>query len=312
MELIYQNFDGLEISFQCAISASILKTLEQAKIYSQQNKTQTFCELGINKLPVMVYETGARGGYNYQFSTGHDGEIWLIADRDNAELWNVRVRVRSLCLALRGYEKTKEKIMGILLHDLRAKGSKDNEYLPKERISRIDYCLDFLISEEFSPDCRNFVCHGRTKKILMGNTFYNQASTGQKVETITIGKMPNRQVTIYNKTKEISVRLKTYWWKIWGLEKSKIQGVIWRVEIRAGKKELNKWSLRTFADFENKVGDVITHILSEYKYTVPNHDKNQTRWPLADIWKQALENPAGHPKCSTYGHLKVLHLNSRN
>lgn len=289
MKLIYQNFDGLEASFQCAVPPRILAELERAKKEAQATKNPVYAEIGPNKLPVMVHETGAKGGYTYQLSTGPDGEIWLIGDRENREHWNVRVRVRSLCLALYGFKAVKERILRTLINDLRAKGPDDNEKIPQERISRVDYCLDFLIEGDFKPYYSNFVCGGRTKKSQFGSIPYNQIASGQFIDTITVGKMPNRQVTIYNKTKEITAKHKKYWLKLWGLETLEIEGQIWRVEIRAGKKELNKWNLRTFDDFEEKIGDVITHTLKDFKYTVPNdNDKNQSRWPLSEIWELSI------------------------
>ncbi len=290
MKLIYQNFDGLEISFQCAVPIAILKTLEQAKKEAQSCRSPAYVELGPNHLPVMVHETGARGGYTYQFSTGPDGEIWLVGDRESRDQWNVRVRVRSLCLALYGYEKTKEKILSVLLESLLAKGPEENDKIPQERISRIDYCLDFHFEENFQPSYLNFVCAGRTKKGFIGELSVQTESTGQAVEYVRIGKMPNRQVVLYDKTREIISTKKSYWWKLWGIKKSEFEGQIWRVEIRAGKKELNKWNLRTFADFEKMVGDVISTTLKEFKYTVPNpNDKNMTRWPMDIIWVKSIQ-----------------------
>lgn len=193
-------------------------------------------------------------------------------------------------LSLYGYEATKEKVLDILDNDLSAKGSDDNFGIPQERISRVDYCLDFIFEEPFLPKLENFVCHGRTKKSKMGNLFYNVSGTGQNIETITIGKNPNRQITVYNKIKEITAKNTHYWWDIWGLEKNKFNNEIWRIEIRAWKKELNKWNLRTFEDLEKIIGNVISDILESYKYTEPNlNDKNCNRWPKAEIWKKVIK-----------------------
>lgn len=196
----------------------------------------------------------------------------------------------SLCLALYGYEKTKEKILRTLSEAILAKGPEYNDHIPQERISRIDYCFDFHFTEEFQPSYLNFVCAGRTKKGVLGELFMQAECTGQFIEYVRIGKMPNRQVVIYNKTREISATKKSYWWQLWGLEKSEFKGDIWRVEIRAGKKELNKWNLRTFTDFKKMVGDVISTTLDEFKYTTPNpNDKNMTRWPMSPIWQKAIK-----------------------
>lgn len=290
MKLIYQNFDGLEIAFQCAIPLAILATLEQGKKEARDSRSASFSEIGPNHFPVMVHETGAKGGYTYQFSTGPDGEIWLIGDREARDQWNVRVRVRSLCLALYGYEKTKEKILDILLNHLLAKGPDENDKIPKERISRVDYCLDFHFMEEFQPSYLNFVCAGRAKKGFIGELPMQLESSGQSIEYIRVGKIPNRQIVIYNKTREISAKKKSYWWQLWGLNKSEFIGEIWRVEIRAGKKELNKWNLRSFNDFEKMIGDVISLTLNEFKYTNPNlNDKNMTRWPMSKLWVKSIK-----------------------
>ena len=290
MDIIYQNFDTIEISFQCAIPLRILSQLEHAQKEARSVRNKVYAEIGHKGLPVMVNERGARGGYTYQFDTGHDGQIWLIGDREDRSQWNVRVKIRSLCLALYGYEATKEKILNILDDDLSAKGSDDNFGIPKERISRVDYCLDFALSEPFEPKLENFVCHGRTKKSKMGDIFYNVNSTGQSIETITVGKNPNRQITFYNKIKEITAKRTDYWWRLWDLNKKEFKKEIWRIEIRAYKKELNKWNLKTFEDLEKIIGNVIEDILVNYKYTNPKlNDTNRNRWPKAKIWNKAIK-----------------------
>ena len=102
--------------------------------------------------------------------------------------------------------------------------------------------------------------------------------------------MPNRQVTIYNKIKAITAQCMPYWWKIWGIEKENFEKEIWRVEIRAGKKELKKWNLRTFDHFEKIIGNILEKILIDYKYTESNkNDSNSTRWQLSPIWKLIIK-----------------------
>lgn len=287
MKIIYQNFDALEVSFQCALPRALLVQLSVAKKRAQDISGKVVDNIGPNSLQVMVHEKGTRGsGYTYQFSTGPTGEIWMIRDNEANDLWNVRVKVRALKLALIGYEQTRYEIWDILINDLLAKGPEGGE--PIERISRVDYCIDFVMLEPFQPTYKNFVCHGRTKKNERGKLEYDQIATGQGVETLTVGKMPNRQVTLYNKLKEISVSHKSYMWQFWGIEKEEFNKEIWRLEIRAAKKELNKWNLRRFGDLEQIIGNVFLKILNDYKYTKPNlNDKSPHRWPKSTLWLKA-------------------------
>lgn len=292
MRLIYQNLDRLEVSFQCAVPSGIREQLERAKAEALQARTRAYAEMGSNKLQVMVLETGAKGGYTYQFSTGHDGALWLIGNRDDRNQWNVRVIVSSLCLALYGYYGAKERLLKVLKEDLKAVGPDDQAGEPIERVSRVDYCLDFLLEEAeiFAPNQNNFVCAGRTKKGVILDSPIQLEGIGRVVEYIRIGKMPNRQIVIYNKTREISASHKSFWWQIWDLNKEEIKTDIWRIEIRAGKKELNIWNFRSFKNLEEMLGDVVKLTLEEYRYTEPNsNDLNMTRWPMALIWQMAIK-----------------------
>lgn len=305
MKPIYAAFDGFDVSFQCALPKWILDDLSEAKKEAQENRSDAIAKIGKNRVPVLVGETGSRGGFTYRFDTGFHGETWLVVDSQKREGWNVRVSVKSLTMALYGYEGVKEKILGFLINDLEAKGicqkTKDGEYTetPLERISRIDFCIDFK-TDDFIPVAEDFVAEGRFKKKTIYSTEKiddkneNQETveivfSGRNIKYIRVGVMPNRQIVLYDKISDITDKRKEYWWKIWGINKSEFQGKIWRLEARAGKKELNKWNLRRFSDFEKKAGDVISQILKDIRYTVPSiTDKNITRWPMAGFWQEAI------------------------
>jgi hypothetical protein len=133
------------------------------------------------------------------------------------------------------------------------------------------------------------ICHGNISNA--SGLDFSIIHQGRDIQTITIGKMPNRQITIYNKRREIMVTKKSYWWDLWQLNPDAIKFDIWRVEVRAGKKELNKWNLRRFRDFENKAGDVIIRVLKDYRYIIPSEkDKNRNRWPCEPFWKECISS----------------------
>ena len=311
MELIYNNFDALDISFQGAFPQEILDQLAKGREQAQNERREVLIELGEQRMPVMVAETGAKGGYRYRFNTGIDGEIWFVAHSTNSQNWNIRVSVSSLQLALRGYKVVKGGIISRLIA-LKAVGlsaypenfsGKAEElggknkrlFLPMERISRFDYCFDFIMDAAFMPLPCRFIAHQRAKKHVYGENGIiptYSASNGDKINTIRIGEMPGRQAVIYNKTKEITSSLKKYWWDIWDIDPAPFKEgfkQIWRIEVRAGRNELDKWGLKRFTDFEDKAGDVIAAILKAIRYTEPlENDLNRSRWPNAPIWDEAI------------------------
>ena len=156
MQLIYNNFDGLDITFQGALPEKILNKLSSAKAQAQNEKRSVLMELGSENMSVMVAETGASGGYRYRFDTGMDGEVWFIAHSTNSEGYNIRVSAKSLALALHGYEGVKERILNrFKILEAMGQGRHDDTgkviNTPLERISRFDYCFDFIMDADFKP-----------------------------------------------------------------------------------------------------------------------------------------------------------------
>lgn len=280
MKPIYRNFDGLEISFQGALPERILRQLREAKEEAVKDRNDTPALIG-NNIQAMVAETGSKGGYAFRFDTGIDGATWFIADSLQRNRWNIRVSVKSLALALHGYIGVKQKILEVL-ENLDARG--EDNGIPLERVSRFDYCIDFAAIDPFELDHKCVIAHSRAIRDFDGLRV-NFVAQGKRFSSLRVGVMPNKQVAIYNKTSEIIARKKSYWWQLWGLEKEKYSGEVWRVEARAGKKELDQWNLKRFADFEKMAGDVIRSIFDHIRYVKPNlNDSNQQRWPDADFW----------------------------
>ena len=300
MELIYNNFDALDISFQGALPAEILEQLAAAKEQAQREKRDVYAELGATNMKVMVSDSGMRGGYRYRFDTGIDGETWAVAHSTNSKLWNLRVSVKSLSLSLSGYQAVKEQILKRLIalgaygqsaYSGNLSGNNKRLMLPLERISRFDYCVDAAMDAAFMPlPCRFIAAHRAKKHVYSEHGVLQSYSSlnGDKVNTIRVGEMPGRQAVIYNKTKEIQSSLKNYMWQVWRLAPVSFKESgkqIWRIEVRAGKEELNKWGLKRFEDFEEKAGDVIASIFKAIRYTQPlKNDLNRSRWPMHPIW----------------------------
>ena len=293
MKILYQNFDALTLSFQCAVPEDVLMQLAEAKMVAQaQQRPVTICLLPC-ELQITVHYKGVKGT-PYQFHTGPMGAIYMIRENQSEEGWNVTVKSYALSLAVKGYEQVRHEILDVLQNDLNVKGPYGG--LPIERISRVDYCIDFLIDAPLHLSPENFQCHNRTKKSLHGNLikqneeiYFNQVITGNVTETITLGKMPNRQVCFYNKGKEINVSQKEYYFDIWEIDKNILlddinKKEIWRLEIRAGKKELNKRNIKRFSEFHDKIKYVFINTLKEYQF-VNVENKNE----LNPIWVNAIK-----------------------
>lgn len=68
MKPIYSNFDGLDISFQCAVPEHILEILAAAQLEAREIKNDAIAKIGEQEKVVLVAETGSRGGYTYRIN----------------------------------------------------------------------------------------------------------------------------------------------------------------------------------------------------------------------------------------------------
>jgi len=113
---------------------------------------------------------------------------------------------------------------------------------------------------------------------------------GQSVESVTLGSMPGRQVIVYDKTAQIIAKRKFWWFNGWGLERAFFRAntalSVTRVEIRAAKKELGKYGIKSHKDLESHIGNVLQKIAKQIRYVSPTEvDTNISRQPLHPLWK---------------------------
>jgi len=295
MKRIYQNFDKLDVAFQGAFPNHILDVLETAKREAQQKNEPALAYIGKDEIKVKVKQTGSSQGYTYLFNTGPDGEDWSVVKSQDTSRWNIHVSVSSMGLALHGYEAVKKRIYWLLdTFEVKAPtviNPETGQFFvePVEAIGRVDYCIDFM-TDYFEPTYENLIGYRLKKKRLNGT--FSADGTSKKNETLMAGKLPNRQVILYDKVQEVKAKPaeKSYWWDIWDIDPKTFKKQIWRVEARAGKRELKEyWNIYSFDDLETKIGDVMAFILSKYRYAIPNpHDRNKARWKNAPFWDEAI------------------------
>lgn len=289
MELLYQGFDGLDVSFQGQISQELCATLEAAKEEAQ--RTHQPAAVIRNSFAMLVSESGARGGYAFTASTGSFGATWYFKKPNARDPWGVRVSCNSFNLAINGLGRARTELyrimdrLGIIL-------------IPNgESIGRVDYALDFLAPTfVLVPD--QFVMHSnanRADHVEQPEVSINGRSG--RVTSVTVGKMPGRQVIVYDKRAEVITRHKVGWWEIWNAARDRssappldrdnpTESRIWRVELRAGKRHLkDDWNIRTWADLDNRLGDLIASTLDAIRYSQPTADSNRSRWTDSHLWE---------------------------
>lgn len=280
VETLYVGFDGLEVAFRGSSREDVLAVLKTARDQAADRNENVLARIG--SLDCQVFGAGARGGYRFMFTTGEDGETWFVK-RNSGDPWRIRVSVNSLALAAHGYARVRDR----LYERLAAMGAAVQE----ESIGRVDLAADFRI-EDFTLDPAAFVAHSHSAKASECDPSVPSVHwQGRRISSVTIGKMPGRQLIIYDKRLESVRKHKAHWFDFWGVPDWRAdRRPVWRVEIRAGKRELkDRWKIATWADLENQLADIVRATLADIRYTVPNDDQNVSRWPDHPLWVRVLQ-----------------------
>ena len=288
MNIIHSGFDTISFAVKGALDGKAIETLKLAKTFAAKENRDVAAELGRAQIPVLVKGLGVKGGYAFVVSTGQLGQIFQFKNNLGRSEWNGFVKIRACGLAVDGWRHSIDKALEVL------------EAIGFTRtgisMNRADYCMDFL-NAPMKLDPSHFIAHARVKKSVEyrdspERELHKQANFRSDVtESITLGKMPGRQVTIYDKRREAIEKRNFYWFEIWDVDRHDPAQTIHRVELRAGKDELKKFGIVTLEDFEAKIGNVMNKAVRAVRYITPSaHDKNISRQALAPLWQSVTKH----------------------
>ncbi len=287
-KLLHAGFDTIDLAIQGSLPPKILDQLRAARDEAATQQEPSLCHLADGKFAAHVSSHGAKGGYAFQLSTGPTGANWMIKDSSDPNHWNIFVSPRSAMLLTNGYAET-FRIIEQTINDLGGK-------VIGVSLNRADFAMDFQ-TFGFELEIDRFVTHARCKlKPHWSKT--DQAKdtdqprsvlNGRRVESVTIGSMPGRQIIVYDKRTEAIARHKPHWFEVWGVHRDHPDLEVWRVEVRVGKDHLkDAYNIRTLEDFENNIGDVIVNSLDRIRYLASGQtDSNISRQTLHPLWEAA-------------------------
>lgn len=294
IRLLYAGFDGLDVAFQGRLSDRMLALLADARGDAESINGPVLREA--NGLRFTVLPSGARNGFRYRIDTGDDGEVWLIKHSADARQWNFFASVRSFALLTCGYRGVKQRLSERL--------AKLEATVAAASVNRVDFACD-LDAPGFEPEPDCFVAPARTRARsyhpgdgarLEDRTVPSAGSNAvevhrlaRRVNGITVGRMPGRQLCLYDKRADSLLKRKLYWADVWDLDLAEHRDPIWRVEARAARDEIKlRWRVRSFADLERRLLDIVLSTLAKVRYVVPSpSDSNAARWPMHPLWRAA-------------------------
>lgn len=299
MRIVHRGFDTLTLSIQATIPPELFEYLEAEREQAEDARTDRPISYGGVDLDLKPH-----GGHGYSYIL-HGGPLeatWFFKKPNARDPWGIRLNIGSTFLATQGlgYARTHiDKTLARL-------GVRYGAH--QVSLARADFCVDVLApSFELVPE--NFVTHSHANRAdHLSSEAEDMRSNGKsgRFTSVTVGKMPGRQVMVYDKRRQVIDLQKPIWWDIWNANlerdglppldpKDRAASQVWRIEVRAGKNLLkDRWQIRQWAEFDALFGDVVAEAMQKIRYSEPDPtDSNRARWPSHPIWDMVVEAAEG-------------------
>ena len=293
MTIVHTGFDGIDLALKTTVPIELVEFLEEGKATAQELISDVWGTYA--GLDIQSGQSGKRGGYAFTFRVYEFGAVWFAKKPKASDPWGLYVSIGSRELALNGLDRTRQKLDALL--------AQLGFRLPHDGVSinRVDFAVDIL-APSFVLDPDAFVFHSRAnrKAIAEVETVETNGRSG-RTTSVTIGKMPGRQVIVYDKREEVMKRRKHEWPFIWNANleaagfcpldlSDRTTSQVWRVELRLGKDALrNRKDIRGWGSLHEHLQAEMDQLAQDVTLTVPSNDSNRSRWPLHPIWPTTQE-----------------------
>lgn len=216
---------------------------------------------------------------------GYDAQIISLKDNISLLNWNGFVKIRAMSLALKGYE--------IALQDALKALKGIGFEVTAVSMNRVDYAIDVLTPYPIALDPDLVVTHSRRQVKTHFDPIVT-VSQARRVQSLTIGKMPNSQIIIYDKIAEVKAKRNYEWFKIWGIDRAAEDIHIKRVEIRAAKGALMAHSITSIEALNRRIGLALKRLIAVTRYVVPeSSDSNISRRANHPLWNSITNQLEG-------------------
>ncbi|SIN99001.1 hypothetical protein SAMN05444722_0029 [Rhodovulum sp. ES.010] len=298
MQIVHRGFDTIALSIQANIPPELFDYLDGEREKAEEARAPVPVSYGGVEFDLLHH---GGNGYRFILKGGPLDMTWFFKKPNARDPWGIRLSVGSTLLATQGLGYARAQID----KTLDRLGIRHGAH--QVSIGRADFCVDILAPEfELVPE--NFVIHShanRADQLIASEDVRSNGKSG-RFTSVTVGKMPGRQIILYDKRREVIDRRKTIWWDIWNANlardglpplnpEDRTQSQVWRIEVRAGKDHLkDRWQIRQWAEFDALFGDVVARTLAQVRYSQPDPtDSNRARWPNHPIWDMAAAECEG-------------------
>ncbi len=287
MQILRAGVDSLYVAINGTVPVELLAALAAAKAQAAADCRECPIEFANGAIKTMVPATGQAGGYAFVFDTGPLGARFACKETSDKAGWNFFIKPHATAFLTLGF--------GAVCHKITETFAKLGGIINEISLNRIDYAID-IRADAFTLDLARFIAHPRAKvRPRWGVTDAHHPSAvlaGRRLESVTIGKSPGKQVIVYDKTAEVRARQHFHWFEAWCLNAEDRFARVWRVELRLFRNELKRVRrIKGFADLKSGLPPALCSLMQHVRYVAEGEtDRNVSRRQEDPIWQLARQH----------------------
>lgn len=160
------------------------------------------------------------------------------------------------------------------------------------QVSEVHICADIAGWELSLEDAGRFVSQGRAKAARLADGA-GGADEGQIVRLMgrrcseyKFSQGAPHSCDIYDKTLEVTVRGKQWFYEVWKANGWDGENKVTRVEFRYKRECLHEMGIECPYEMLDRLGEMWAYSTQKWlRHTVPDGDSNQSRWATSPVWE---------------------------
>ncbi len=162
-------------------------------------------------------------------------------------------------------------------------------YEPELQVSALDQCLDLAGWQLTAADAERFVSRGaldRLPEAKLERFNPEVQQRGRRMKAFYFSKTAPHSCCIYDKTAEVKVHHKEWFYEVWKRNGWDGETPITRVEFRYERECLREMGIENPFDLLDQLDSLWAYSSHCWlRHTVPTADSNQSRWAVSEVWQ---------------------------
>ncbi len=220
--------------------------------------------------------------------SGHGWRWLLYSDDLHLQLgkgkWNetvCRLTFRSIYLHSRDLTDALSQVYAFLVAFL--------GYEPELQVSSLDQCLDLAGWTLTAADAERFVSRGSLQEMPADEVEHFNPEVdrrGRRLKALYFSKTAPHSCCIYDKTAEVKVHHKEWFYEVWKKNGWDGETPITRIEFRYERECLREMGIECPFELLNQLDSLWAYSTQQWlRHTEPSADTNQSRWAVSEVWQ---------------------------